>query len=39
MATVQDILGRKGGEVVTMVGGDSALSAARLMNERGIGAS
>jgi IMP dehydrogenase len=37
MATVQDILGRKGGEVVTMVGGESALSAARLMNERGIG--
>jgi IMP dehydrogenase len=37
MATVQDILGRKGGEVVTMVRGDSALHAARLMNERGIG--
>lgn len=37
MATVQDILGRKGGEVVTMVAGESALNAARLMNERGIG--
>lgn len=37
MATVQDILGRKGGEVVTMVAAESALNAARLMNERGIG--
>ena len=37
MATVQDILGRKGEEVVTMAAGDSALDAARMMNERGIG--
>ncbi len=37
MATVQDILGRKGGEVVSTVAGESVLHAARLMNERGIG--
>jgi len=37
MATVQDILGRKGGEVVSMVADESVLNAARLMNERGIG--
>jgi CBS domain-containing protein len=37
MATVQDILGRKGGDVVTMVADDSVLTAARLMNSRAIG--
>ena len=37
MATVLDILGRKGGDVVTMAPDDSVLDAARTMNERGIG--
>ncbi|MDH3291447.1 MAG: CBS domain-containing protein [Gemmatimonadota bacterium] len=37
MATVKDILGRKGRDVVTIVADDSVLSAARLMNKRGIG--
>ncbi|NIM50920.1 MAG: CBS domain-containing protein [Gemmatimonadales bacterium] len=37
MATVQDILGRKGSDVVSMVAGESVLNAARLMNERGVG--
>jgi CBS domain-containing protein len=37
MATVKDILGRKGRDVVTIVADDSVLSAARLMNNRGIG--
>jgi len=37
MATVKQILDRKGREVVTMVADESVLNAARLMNERGIG--
>jgi CBS domain-containing protein len=37
MATVQDILRRKGSEVVSMVADESVVNAARLMNERGIG--
>lgn len=37
MATVLDILGRKGGEVVSLVADESVLKAARTMNERGIG--
>lgn len=37
MATINDILDRKGRDVVTMVPGESVLNAARLMNERGIG--
>lgn len=37
MATVKDILARKGRDVVTMVADDAVLSAARLMNKRGIG--
>lgn len=37
MATVKDILARKGDAVVTMVAQESVLNAARLMNERGIG--
>jgi CBS domain-containing protein len=38
MATVSDILSRKGRGVVSMVADESVLNAARLMNERGIGA-
>ncbi len=37
MATVQEILGRKGRSVVSIVADDSVLTAARLMNNRGIG--
>lgn len=37
MATVQEILGRKGRSVVSIVADDSVLTAARLMNSRGIG--
>lgn len=37
MATVQAILTRKGRDVVTIDRGDSALTAAERMNERGIG--
>jgi CBS domain-containing protein len=37
MAAVKDILSRKGRDVVTMVADDSVLTAARLMNSRGIG--
>lgn len=37
MATVQEILQRKGASVVSMIGAESVLNAARLMNERGIG--
>lgn len=37
MATVQDILARKGTDVVTVEASASVLDAARLMNERGIG--
>jgi CBS domain-containing protein len=37
MATVLDILGRKGGEVVSMAADETVLNAARTMNERGIG--
>jgi CBS domain-containing protein len=37
MATVQDIVGRKGRSVVSIVADDSVLTAARLMNKRGIG--
>ncbi|MDH3456765.1 MAG: CBS domain-containing protein [Gemmatimonadota bacterium] len=37
MATVQDIVGPKGRSVVSIVADDSVLTAARLMNNRGIG--
>jgi CBS domain-containing protein len=37
MGTVQAVLTRKGGQVVTIDAADSALRAATLMNERGIG--
>ncbi|HEX9730302.1 MAG TPA: CBS domain-containing protein [Gemmatimonadales bacterium] len=37
MATVKDILSRKGDAVVTVSAEGSVLDAARLMNERGIG--
>ena len=37
MATVESVLARKGGQVVTIGAADSALTAASLMNERGIG--
>ena len=37
MATVQSVLERKGGQVVTIDVGETALAAAALMNERGIG--
>ena len=38
MSTVQEILNKKtGAEVFSMVGGESVLNAARLMNERGVG--
>ena len=37
MATVKETLDRKGRDVVTMVADDSVLTAARLMNSRGIG--
>lgn len=37
MATVSDILDRKGRGAVSMVADESVLNAARLMNERGIG--
>ncbi len=37
MATVQEILAKKGSDVVSMVADESVLNAARLMNERGIG--
>lgn len=37
MPTVQDILQRKGGDVVAVDVADTVLAAARLMNERGIG--
>jgi CBS domain-containing protein len=37
MATVQAVLARKGGEVFTIGIADSVLTAATLMNERGIG--
>lgn len=38
MATVSEILARKGRGVVSMVADESVLNAARLMNERAIGA-
>ncbi len=37
MAKVKDILARKGRDVVTIVADDAVLTAARLMNSRGIG--
>ena len=37
MSTVQSVLSKKGGQVVTIGAGDTALMAATLMNERGIG--
>jgi len=37
MATVQDILARKGGALLSIVGDETVLNAARLMNERSIG--
>ena len=37
MATVQDILSKKGTSVVTLSAEDSVLDAARVMNEKGIG--
>lgn len=37
MATVQVVLARKGGQVVTIGVSDTVLTAATLMNERGIG--
>ena len=37
MATVKDILDKKGRTVVTIVPDDSVLTAAKLMNQRGIG--
>jgi len=37
MATVRDILARKGGDVISVLPDDSVLSAANLMNERAIG--
>lgn len=37
MTTVQSVLSKKGGQVVTIGAADSALTAATLMNERGIG--
>ena len=37
MSTVQSVLARKGGQVVTIGVADTALTAATLMNERGIG--
>ena len=37
MATVQSILAKTGGQVVTIGATDTALTAASLMNERGIG--
>ena len=37
MATVKEILAKKGGDVVTLVAAESVLNAARIMNERGIG--
>jgi len=37
VATVQDIVGPKGRSVVSIVADDSVLTAARLMNNRGIG--
>jgi CBS domain-containing protein len=37
MSTVQSVLAKKGGQVVTIGAADTALVAATLMNERGIG--
>ncbi len=37
MATIMDILGRKGPDVVTIAADDAVLTAARLMNQSGIG--
>ena len=37
MATLRDILARKGHEVISVRPGDSVLHAANLMNDRGIG--
>lgn len=37
MAKVKDILAQKGTDVVTMVADDAVVTAARLMNSRGIG--
>jgi CBS domain-containing protein len=38
MSTVQEILNKKtGAEIFSMVGAESVLNAARLMNERGVG--
>lgn len=37
MSTVQSVLSKKGGQVVTIGATDTALVAATLMNERGIG--
>jgi CBS domain-containing protein len=38
MANVRDILGRKGGDIVTLTGAATVLDASILMTERGIGA-
>ena len=37
MATVKEILAKKGADVVTLVAAESVLNAARIMNDRGIG--
>jgi CBS domain-containing protein len=37
MATVRDILGKKGSDVISIAPGETVLHAAELMNERGIG--
>jgi CBS domain-containing protein len=37
MATVKDILSKKGASVITLVASDSVLDAARIMNTEGIG--
>ncbi len=37
MATVRDILARKGSDIISVAPGETALSAAQLMNDRGIG--
>jgi CBS domain-containing protein len=37
MPTVQDILARKGSDVISVKPGETVLNAAQLMSERGIG--
>lgn len=37
MATVRDILARKGSDIISVAPGETALHAAQLMNDRGIG--